>query len=69
MLGTGARFSSNFWDCYYLQKFQDGPHGSAILNDKVDEGSTKAILADHRGSLLQTAILDEEDERERSSPV
>ena len=53
----------------FIQNFQDAPHGSAVLNDEVDEGSTNVILADYRGTPLQTAMLNEEDELERSSPV
>ena len=40
-----------------------------IFHDEVDEGITKAILTDYRGTPFQTAMLNEKDELERSTPV
>ena len=53
----------------FLQNFQDALQGSAILNDEVDEGSTKAVLAGYQGIPLKTAMLNEEEDLERSTPV
>ena len=74
MLRTGTRCSSTFSGCSarerdILLSFQNAPHGSTILNDEVDEGSTKAILADYPGTPLKTALLNEEDDLEWSTPV
>ena len=74
MLRTGARFLEKISGCCartrdFLQHFQDAPRGSAIFNDEVDEDSTRAILADYRGTPLKTAMLSVEDDPERSTPV
>ena len=69
MLRTGARQFSKFSGCSaqerdFIENFQ-AEHGSAILNDKVDESYTDRLP----GYSLKTAMLNDKDDLERSTPV